>query len=154
MRFITDTLLTITYQQIDRSLNHQTIIKCNETLYTIASQDLKYKPLNKSCIRFYLSTSAVLKMLREQQTKLLKKILSKPLIINFAENNEVHRLQIVDLYQVDIGCLVTFIKLKRKSSESSLLGEVMRLGNFLAVFIGLFGDCSQQRSVFQTLSSE
>jgi hypothetical protein len=32
------------------------------------------------------------------------------------------------------------------------LGEVIQLGDYLAVFIGLFGDYSQQRSVFQSLS--
>jgi hypothetical protein len=76
-----------------------------------------------------------------------KKLLNKPLITNLAENNDVHRQQVVNLYQFDMG-LVTFIKLERKTSERSFWSVVSQLGNYLAVYIGLVGDYSQQVSVF------
>jgi hypothetical protein len=47
-----------------------------------------------------------------------------------------------------MGCLVTFIKLERKTSERSFWSVVTQLGNYLAVYIGLVGDYSQQGSVF------
>jgi hypothetical protein len=83
-----------------------------------------------------------------RNTKNLLKVLNKPPIINLAENNDAHRQQVVNLYQFDMGCLVTFIKLERKTSERSFWSVVTRLGNYLAVYIGLVGDYSQQGSVF------
>lgn len=41
-----------------------------------------------------------------------------------------------------------FIQLKRKTSERSFLGAVMQLCHYLAIFIGLFRNYAQRRSVF------